>query len=417
MLSARALTTAAQLDVPWRFTPAAKDRYDPESNPEGIISLATAENPLMYQELADFASEIRFPPAAFTYGYSSVGGSRLAVALATHLNGTFKPFSSISPSDIQVLDGTTALHSVLAFALAEAGDAILVSRPIYGRFELDLGNEMGVRVLYADSTSTDSLESSVVEHFDKALEKAKADGISVKAILIVNPSNPLGRCYPRDTLVRLLQFCQKHKLHFISDEVYGLSVFDSKTDPGSRSRPFTSVLAIDTAEYIDPNLVHVEYSTSKDFAAPGLRLGVLVTKNRELQRSVKTVARFHEPSGMSVTIAAAMFEDRDWCRSFIATSRERIARAYGFATGKLAEMGVSFLEANAGFFVMLDLSPWLPSEDGEYDTSQTREFALAERLVVGGVFLHPGEEHALEAGRFRLVYTQREEIIAEGLKR
>ncbi|KAM0283751.1 hypothetical protein ACHAQH_002340 [Verticillium albo-atrum] len=320
-------------------------------------------------------------------------------------------------SDIQVLDGATALHSVLAFSLAEQDDAILASRPVYGRFELDLGNEMGVRVLYADSSSTESLEPSVVVHFEQALGKAKAGGVKVKAVLIVNPSNPLGRCYPRETLVGLMKLCQRHQLHFISDEVYGLSVFGSNTDSSRHLLPFTSVLSIELTDLIDPNLVHVEYGTSKDFAAAGLRLGVLITRNRELQRSIRTVARFHEPSGMSVTVASAMFEDREWCRAFIDTARERIANAYEFATGRLGEMGISFLEANAGFFVMIDLLPWLPPEDEEYDSVRKREFALAERMVAGGVFLHPGEEHALEAGMFRFVYTQQRDILSKGLDR
>lgn len=58
MLSHRAVKTALQLDIPWRFVPGAKDRYDPVTNPKGIVSLATAENPLMHQELADFASKV-----------------------------------------------------------------------------------------------------------------------------------------------------------------------------------------------------------------------------------------------------------------------------------------------------------------------------------------------------------------------
>ncbi|KAG7107592.1 1-aminocyclopropane-1-carboxylate synthase-like protein 1 like [Verticillium longisporum] len=417
MLSTRAATTLAQLDIPWRFTPAARDLFDAESNPEGIISLAKAENPLMYDDLAEFSSKVEFPPASFTYGYSSFGGPRLAAALATHVNETFKPFSSIFPSDIQIVNGATSLHSILAFSLAEQGDAILAPRPVYGRFELDLGNAMGVKVVYADSASVEALEPSVVVHCEEALQKAKVGGINVKAVLVVNPSNPLGRCYPRETLVGLLELCQRHQLHLISDEVYGLSVFGPGTDSSRGLHPFTSVLSIDLTDLIDPNLVHVEYGTSKDFAAAGLRLGALITKNRELQRSVQAVGRFHEPSGMSVAIGTAMFEDREWCRAFILNARARIGDAYKFVTSRLSEIGISYLEANAGYFVLIDLAPWLPPKGQVYDTTQKREFALAEKLVAGGVFLHPGEEHALEAGKFRLVYTQQRPVITEGLKR
>lgn len=46
-----------------------------------------------------------------------------------------------------------------------------------------------------------------------------------------------------------------------------------------------------------------------------------------------------------------------------------------------------------------------------------REFRLAQRVLDAGAFLHPGEEHSKEVGWFRLVFTQEEETLKEGLKR
>lgn len=69
---------------------------------------------------------------------------------------------------------------------------------------------------------------------------------------------------------------------------------------------------------------------------------------------------------------------------------------------------------NAGFFIYIDLSPFLP-KDGS--TIQEREFALAQKFVDAGVFLHPGEEHGKEAGWFRFVFSQDEETLKEGLRR
>ena len=62
------------------------------------------------------------------------------------------------------------------------------------------------------------------------------------------------------------------------------------------------------------------------------------------------------------------------------------------------------------------MNPWLPPEQ-QGETGWQREMKLAEKLVAGGVFLHPGEEKSVRKGWFRLVYTNRREIIAEGLRR
>ncbi|KAJ0166684.1 1-aminocyclopropane-1-carboxylate synthase-like protein 1 [Colletotrichum tanaceti] len=429
MLSPRAAKTASALRRPWRFAPA--QTYS-ASNPSGVISLASASNALMLDDVASFAARVPLPPDVFTYAYSTAGGARLRAAVASHLNLTFGPHAPLAPGDVQVASGATAVQSVLAFALASAGEGVLASRPVYGRFELDFGNEMGVEVVYADNATPEAcLEPGVVGAFEAALRRSRARGVPVRAVIIVNPNNPLGRCYPRETLVAIMRFCQSHRIHLISDEIYGLSVFSTSSSSSSSSEPlptFTSVLSIDPEGIIDPDLVHVEYGLAKDFAASGMRLGVLVSRNRALHDAFSSVVRFHSPAGPSVAIAAAMLEDREWHDGFVSGSREKLAAAYEFATKGLEDLGVRYVRANAGFFVYVDLSPWLPPppppplppsppREERYATDQEREFALAEKILEAGVFLHPCEEHCLAPGWFRVVYTQSQDIIGEGLKR
>lgn len=58
-----------------------------------------------------------------------------------------------------------------------------------------------------------------------------------------------------------MRFCQKHRLHLISDEIYALSVWHNADYPDAPG--FTSVLSIDTEGLIDPSLVHVMWGMSK----------------------------------------------------------------------------------------------------------------------------------------------------------
>lgn len=70
----------------------------------------------------------------------------------------------------------------------------------------------------------------------------------------------LGRCYPPEALKVYMLLCNKYKIHLISDEIYALSVFDSG-DP--KAVPFTSVLAINSTNLMDPDYLHVLYGVSK----------------------------------------------------------------------------------------------------------------------------------------------------------
>ncbi|KPM41988.1 hypothetical protein AK830_g4599 [Neonectria ditissima] len=346
------------------------------------------------------------------YRGSVAGGPRFPQALATHLNEYLAPHTPIAAASVQCVGAATAMHDILAWAVADAGDAVLTSRPVYGRFELDFGNKAQVRVVYADTHPEDCFDESVVERFEEALRRSRAEGVEVKMVLIVNPNNPLGKCYPRATLVAIMRFCQTHQLHLLSDEIYACSVFGTDSPDAA---PFTSALAIDAAGLLDPALLHVTYGLSKDFGAAGLRLGAVVTRSRPVLAAVAAAVRFHNPSGPSLAVATAMLEDRRWCRAFVASSRVKLAAAHAHVTGGLRGMGVRYLaESNAGFFVWVDLSPYLPAELGG---EANAEFALARKLMDAGVFLHPREEHSSRPGWFRLVYTQDPETVTEGLRR
>ncbi|PHH65767.1 hypothetical protein CDD81_1494 [Ophiocordyceps australis] len=412
-LSKRSAATIAKQHLPWRFAPS--QTYHRLTNPQGLISFGTAENKLVTGDVENFVnSAVKFESQQFTYGFSHAGGPRFPAALAVHLNEYLKPHEPIVADNIKVTGSATPMHEILAWGLADAGDGILTSRPVYGRFELDFGNRANVNVVYADTHAENCFQEDVVDKFEEALLTSEQHGVSIKALLIVNPHNPLGRCYPRETLIALMKFCQKHQLHLISDEIYACSIFDSgETDP----TPFTSALAIDTDGLIDTERLHVTYGFSKDFGTAGLRIGAIITRSKAVESAITPVLRFHNPAGPSLAIGAAMLEDRKWCREFVESSRQKLAAAYRHATQGLRAIGIDYLPgSNAGFFVWMDLSPYLPTED-ELGDESCPEFALAKRLRDCGVFLHPREEHCLNPGWFRMVYTQDPDIVTEGIRR
>jgi 1-aminocyclopropane-1-carboxylate synthase len=47
-------------------------------------------------------------------------------------------------------------------------------------------------------------------------------------MLICNPHNPLGTPVSRKTLLGYCRFAQKYDLHLVSDEIYAMSVYDSR---------------------------------------------------------------------------------------------------------------------------------------------------------------------------------------------
>ncbi|KAF2160340.1 hypothetical protein M409DRAFT_29190 [Zasmidium cellare ATCC 36951] len=415
MLSHRGSKAAAIEELPWRFAPGkGDDQYDPIHNPGGVIGFGTAENCLIHKELFEYLqSKTAFTEDILTYRYSTNGGERFQQAIASHLNRHLSPVHPVGASQLITASSLTAIHEMLGFCLGDPGDGILVIPPIYGRFELDFGNTDGLRIVYTDMDEVDPFEGAddIVVRLKASLVKAAASGTVIRALMIVNPNNPLGRCYPKHTIRSLLRFCQDHGLHYISDEVYALSVYEGEEDEDVVD--FHSVLSIDTTGLIDASRVHVLYGLSKDFGAAGLRIGCLFSRNSLLHKSMMSMNRFHPPSGPALAMASTILEDGAFVDKLMALSRRRLSLTRKLVISRLRAAGIDWHRGgNAGFFVYVDLSPWLPHH------AENPEFKLAEKLLRHGVGLHPCEEHYGKPGWFRIVFSAvKQNTLEEGLRR
>lgn len=260
----------------------------------------------------------------------------------------------------------------------------------------------------------DQFSTECIRKYEEALVKAQSEGIRIRGFMLCNPHNPTGRCYPKETIIEIMKFCQKYSLHLISDEVYAMSVYDV---PDLSASKFTSVLAFDYSEYIDDEYLHLMYGMSKDMAAAGLRIGCFWTLNAELMTAMGNAAQFHRTGILDNNLAVAILEDKAWLDRFFEHSRTRLAENNKLCRRFLDDMGVKYmLGANAGFFLWVDLRPWL-SMIGKVDPWEA-EKALTERMAKKKVFLQGGlVQAAEEAGYFRLVFSQPSDYLEMGLER
>ena len=115
-----------------------------------------------------------------------------------------------------------------------------------------MNERMKTRVVGMELEEGFTLTSALLE---REILRRKAKGESVRGFIYCNPNNPLGVVYPRQLTLQLMGVCKKYQvrlifhtwcqtsgqIHFISDEIYALSVFDSTAH-------FSSVLSFSTEE-------------------------------------------------------------------------------------------------------------------------------------------------------------------------
>jgi len=170
-------------------------------------------------------------------------------------------YSSADAANVLVTHGAAEANYLVAWALLNREDEIVVTRPSYMQIPL-LAQTWGVEVktwwLNEDSgwrPTIGSLESLLTPR--------------TKAIVICNPNNPTGTVLPLDTIDAICAIADERGLYIVVDEV--LSGTESA---GTRTRSFLE-------QY--PRAIVIG-GLSKAFGLPGLRVGWLVTRNAIIDR-------------------------------------------------------------------------------------------------------------------------------------
>lgn len=178
----------------------------------------------------------------------------------------------------------------------------------------------------------------------------------MRAVIVCNPHNPLGRTYPRETLLAYAKFCEERDLHLVSDEIYAMSVWDNAAFP--HALPFTSMLSLDVEKEVqaevggafsfDKARLHVVYGMSKDFCANGLRVGALISQaNPLLLRAMAATSMLMKISSPADVIWSALLTDREKLGEFVALNRQRLSEAGAFVREWFESRGVPVAHSNA----------------------------------------------------------------------
>ncbi|KAF4990711.1 hypothetical protein FGRMN_8315 [Fusarium graminum] len=401
----------------WQVIP---NLFDPKTNPEGIVSLGVAENTLMHDVLRKHIHDnLALTNPAFTYGDGTTGTKRVKQAVSRFLNTHFKPIRRIEPAHVSVTNGCSAAIEHLSWAVANPGDAVLLGQPYYGTFVPDLTYRFGAKLLPVSFGEIDPLGEDAVARYEKVILEAQSEGIRVAGLVISHPHNPLGRCYSRSVLVALMKLCQKYKIHFISDEIYALSIWPNTIDQHPPPVPFESALAIDTSGIIDPDRVHVLWGMSKDFGANGIRVGTIVSQsNASLHNAIVAVGLYSSVSSISDHVTVNVLEDDAFVESYVVENQKRLSAQYARIVSWARKNEIDYAPgANAAFFLWVDLGKAYKARHPELKYDDITDLVM-DKLMKRKVFLASGKAFGSEKpGWFRIVFSHPDEYLDLGLER
>ena len=187
--------------------------------------------------------------------------------LREKLCGYYKKFGiEISPSEIIVTTGGSEAVLLSFLACMNQGDEIIMVEPGYANY-ISFAKTAGVVVKTVTSSIENGFALPPVEHFEEVITPR------TKAILLCNPSNPTGYVYTPEELQQIKEIVRKHDLFLLSDEVYREFVYSGQ--------PYVSALTLG----IDDNVVVID-SVSKRYSECGIRVGMVVTKNKAVHDTI-----------------------------------------------------------------------------------------------------------------------------------
>jgi alanine-synthesizing transaminase len=189
------------------------------------------------------------------HGYSDSRGiisARRAVVYRYEQDPTFPPFG---PDDVYLGNGVSELITMVMQALLDEGDEVLIPAPDYPLWTAMTSLGGGTPVHYLGDEQNG---------WQPDLEDIRAKVTPrTKAIVVINPNNPTGAVYTRETLEGIADIARENSLLVLSDEIYDRILFD-----GAQHIPMASVA---------PDLLVLTFNgLSKTYRVAGYRSGWLV---------------------------------------------------------------------------------------------------------------------------------------------
>jgi aspartate aminotransferase len=297
---------------------------------------------------------------------------------------------------------TTGGSEAILFALMsclDPGDEVITPEPFYANYN-GFATTAGVKIVPVTSYIKEDFALPSISEIEAKITP------KTKGIIICNPNNPTGYLYSEKELIHLREIIKRHDLYLFSDEAYREFCYDG-------AKHFSAM----ELEGVDDNVILLD-SISKRYSECGVRIGALITRNKDV---ISTALKFAQarlsPPGLGQIAGEASINTPD--NYFSEVNAEYTARRNYMVDALNKIPGVYCPKPKGAFYAVVKLpiddcdkfAQWL-LEDFEYE-NQTVMLAPAS-----GFYSTPG----LGKNEVRIAYVLKiddlkkaMEILAEAL--
>ena len=307
-----------------------------------------------------------------------------------------KHIAGVTVDDIIIGNGVSELIVMAMQALLNNGDEVLVPMPDYPLWTAAATLAGGTAKHYLCDEATGWLP-------DLADIESKITKNS-RAIVVINPNNPTGALYPRETLLGIIAIARKYGLVIYADEIYDKVLYDEAEH-------------VSMASLADDVLFVTFNGLSKNYRTCGYRAGWMVISGEKshagdyieglnMLASMRLCANV--PGQLAIQTALGGYQSID----DLVASTGRLCKQRDLAYELITAIpGVTCVKPKAAMYLFPKLDPSIyPIKD---DQQFILDLLLEEKvlLVQGTGFNWKTPDH------FRVVFLPNEDDLREAIKR
>lgn len=243
------------------------------SDKKNPISLATADASLAHippcaKAMEAIVMAVLRKPHTSSYTHAC-GAPEARRAIAAHHSVSLHHHQQLNPENVIVTNGCSGALELSLASLLDPGTSLLVPNPGFPLYE-EIAESHGASVVSYNLDRKRNWECDL-DHLEEIM-KDHPSKHNIRAMVVNNPSSH-GVVFSEVHLLKLLDFCFKHRLPIVSDEVYGDLTFGSHV-----FHPMASIAASHGCRVP----VITTSGLSKQFLVPGWRLGWAVFHDNQL---------------------------------------------------------------------------------------------------------------------------------------
>jgi aspartate aminotransferase len=210
------------------------------------------------------------------------------------LAGYYKKIGiSIDHTEMLITTGGSEAIIFALMACVNPGEEVITPEPFYANYN-GFATTAGIRIVPVTSYIKEDFALPPIEEIEKKITK------KTKGIIVCNPNNPTGYLYSEEELLQLREIVKKHDLFLFSDEAYREFCYDG-------AEHFSAM----NLEGIENNVIMLD-SVSKRYSECGVRIGALITKNKEvISAALKFAQARLSPPGLGQIVGEASIDTPD----------------------------------------------------------------------------------------------------------